>query len=88
LKDILKKMNDGVSDPRTMSRDLGISIDQLMASIDTMVRMGYLDQVDGSSGTCGGSSLCVSCPSASKGDCSMLETRTYYITEKGQRALR
>ena len=88
MKEILRLMNEGFSDPRKISKELGISMNQFNASVDTMVRLGYLDQVKGSTGTCGGSKLCVGCPSARDGNCSMIETKTYYITEKGQKALR
>lgn len=87
LREILKLMNEGHSDPRSISKELKISMEQFNASVDTMVRLGYLEQVEGSSGTCGGSKLCINCRSAKEGHCSMLETRTYYITEKGHRAI-
>ncbi len=90
IKDILKIMVDGEAGLTEIGQRLGLTSDQMDSRIETMVRMGYIEEVKASS-ACGEARYCMGCAFARKGKgntCSESMSRSFFITEKGRSALK
>lgn len=87
IKRILRLMLEGRSGYGEMSAELGITEAQLENRLETMARMGYIEEEQPSDVSCGEAKFCMGCAYAKKGDkdgCSDSSLRSYFLTNKGR----